>query len=130
VRILFWLLILPFLTLVGAFAASNPEVLTLKLWPFPFQRQVPVYAAVLSAFLLGIVVAALWVWTVGLGDRLARRRVARHERALERETVRLTRELAEKSRTPHSTTDAGQSRREAKGEDKTRARRLVAAGDS
>jgi uncharacterized integral membrane protein len=125
VRILFWLFTLPFLALAGAFAAANHEPLTLKLWPFPFEAQVPVYAAVLGAFFLGLIVAALWFWTASLGDRLARRRLARHERALEEETARLKRELAEKSRVPHATTTAGR----AEGEDSTQARRLIAAGD-
>jgi hypothetical protein len=129
VRILFWLFTIPFLALAGAFAAANHEPLTLKLWPFPFEAQVPVYAAVLGAFFLGLVVAALWFWTAGLGNRLARRRLARHERALEQETARLKRELAETSRVPRATTAAGEPGEEARGENSTRARRLIAAGD-
>ena len=129
-RILFWLFTPPFLALAGAFAAANHEPLTLKLWPFPVEAEVPVYAAVLGAFFLGLVVAALWFWTAGLGDRLARRRLARHERALEQETARLKRELAENSRVPRATTTAGEAGAEARKEDKTQARRLIAAGDS
>ncbi len=121
VRILFWLFTIPFLALAGAFAAANHGSLTLKLWPFPFEAQVPVYGAVLGAFFLGLLVAALWFWTAGLGGRLARRRLARHERALEQETTRLKRELAEKNRAPPAATAAGH--------DDTRARRLIAAGD-
>ncbi len=119
-RILFWLFTIPFLALAGAFAAANHEPLTLKLWPFDLEiPPVPVYAAVLGAFFLGLLVAALWFWTAGLGDRLARRRLARHERALEQETERLRRELAEKDRAPLP----------AAGHDGTRARRIIAAGD-
>jgi uncharacterized integral membrane protein len=121
VRILFWLFTIPFLALAGAFAAANHEPLTLKLWPFSIEAQVPVYAAVLGAFFLGLLVAALWFWTAGLGDRLARRRLARHERALEQETTRLKRELAEKDRAPLPASAAG--------DDGTRARRIIAAGD-
>ena len=122
-RILFWLFTLPFLALAGAFAAANHEPLILKLWPFPIEAPpVPVYAAILGAFMLGLMVAALWFWAAGLGDRLARRRLARHEHALEQETARLKRELAEKSPTPGATPAAQQ--------DDTRARRLIAAGDS
>lgn len=120
-RILFWLFTIPFLALAGAFAAANHQPLTLRLWPFPLEVQVPIYAAVLGAFFLGLLVAALWFWTAGLGDRLARRRSARHQRALEQETTRLKRQLAEKNRAPPAPA--------ATGHDDTRARRLIAAGD-
>ncbi len=121
VRILFWLFTIPFLALAGAFAAANHQPLTLRLWPFPLQAQVPIYAAVLGAFFLGLLVAALWFWTAGLGGRLARRRSARHQRALEQETTRLKRQLAEKNHAPPAAAAAGH--------DDTRARRLIAAGD-
>ncbi|TDI67945.1 MAG: LapA family protein [Alphaproteobacteria bacterium] len=120
-RILFWLFTIPFLALAGAFAAANHQPLTLRLWPFPLEAQVPIYAAVLGAFFLGLLVAALWFWTAGLGGRLARRRSARHQRALEQETTRLKRQLAEKNRAPPAAA--------ATGHDDTRARRLIAAGD-
>ena len=120
-RILFWLFTIPFLALAGAFAAANHQPLTLRLWPFPLEAQVPIYAAVLGAFFLGLLVAALWCWTAGLGGRLARRRSARHQRALEQETTRLKRQLAEKNRAPPAAA--------ATGHDDTRARRLIAAGD-
>ena len=126
VRIIFWLFTLPFLALAGAFAAANHDPLTLILWPFPLEVQVPAYAAILGAFFLGLVVAALWFWTAGLGDRMARRRLARHERALEEETARLKRELAEKSRAPGAMTPAAQAEVEAGAP----VRRLIAAGDS
>ncbi len=119
-RILFWLFTIPFLALAGAFAAANHEPLKLKLWPFPFEAEVPIYAAILGAFFLGLMVAALWFWTMSLGDRLARRRLARNERALEQETSRLKRELAEKDRVP---LPAPQN-----GDDPSRARRVIAAG--
>jgi len=119
-RILFWLFTIPFLALAGAFAAANHQPLTLRLWPFPLEAQVPIYAAVLGAFFLGLLVAALWFWTAGLGGRLARRRSARHQRALEQETTRLKRQLAELNRAPPAA---------AGGHDDTRARRLIAAGD-
>ncbi len=119
-RILFWLFTIPFLALAGAFAAANHAPLTLKLWPFPFEAEVPIYAAILGAFFLGLAVAASWFWTIGLGDRFARRRLARNERALEQETGRLKRELAEKERVP---LPAPQN-----GDGPSRARRVIAAG--
>lgn len=125
VRILFWLITIPFLALAGAFAAANHEALTLKFWPFPLEVQVPVYVAVIGAFLLGLAVAALWFWAAGLGDRLAKRRLMRHERALEQETERLKRELSDKSRILRGTDGTGRPG----GEASTLARRVIAAGD-
>ena len=121
-RILFWLLTIPFLALAGAFAASNHGPLVLKLWPFPFEAEVPVYAAVLGAFLLGIALTALWFKVTGLPGRLQRRRLARHERVLEEETARLKHELAAKSQPPVPAIPAQP--------DDDRARRLIAAGDA
>ncbi len=120
-RILFWLFTIPFLALAGAFAAANHEPLALKLWPFPFEAQVTVYAAVLGAFFLGLLVAALWFWTSGLGVRLARRRAARHEHALEQETARLKHELAEKNRAPPAAATAG--------DNSAKVRQMIAAGE-
>ena len=117
-RIIFWIIAIPALSLAGAFAAANHRPLTLKLWPLPFEAVMPVYAAVLGALFLGLLLSALWFWTARLGDRLARRRQARHERALAQETARLKRELADRGGA--ATAAAG---------DPGGARRLIAAGD-
>jgi uncharacterized integral membrane protein len=94
VRIVFWILTIPFLAAAGAFAAANHQPLTLKFWPLPFEPVVPAYAAVLGAFFMGLLLSGLWFWSAGLRSRLANRRQARRERALEQETARLRRELA------------------------------------
>jgi len=118
VRIIFWILTVPFLAAAGAFAAANHQPLTLKLWPFPFEAEVPVYAAVLGAFFLGLLASALWFWTADLRDRLARRRQARREQALALETARLRRELAA----------SRQGRPDGAQPDDGKAHRLIAAG--
>ncbi len=121
-RILFWIVTVPFLALAGAFAASNHGPVTLRLWPFPFEAEVPVFVAVLGAFLLGIALTAIWFKVTGIGGVLARRRLARHEKALEEETRRLKRELADKAGPGIASLPAAPS-----GEDRTK--RLIAAGD-
>lgn len=120
-RILFWLLTIPLLALAGAFAASNTGPVALRLWPLPVEWQVPVFVAVLGAFLLGIALTAFAFWLGGVPGRLARRRLARHERALEEETARLRHELAVKNQPPLTAVPGP--------EDDAQARRLIAAGD-
>ena len=117
-RLLFWLIAIPVLAFAGAFAAANPDSLTLKLWPLPFELVVPVYVAVLGAFFLGFVIAALWFWAKALPLRLARRRLARHERELEDETRRLRGELETAQRGAADSASDAETRR-----------RLIAAGD-
>lgn len=119
-RFLFWIIALPVLAFVGAFAAANPGPITLRLWPFPYELAMPVYAAVLGAFLAGVLLAALWFWFASLPGKLARRRLARHERQLEDETRRLKEELAVSERRQGGGT--GQGDHEAR-------RRLIAGGD-
>jgi uncharacterized integral membrane protein len=120
-RILFWILTIPFLALAGAFAASNTGPIVLRLWPLPLEWKMPVFVAVLGALILGIALTAVCFWAGSLPGRLARRRLARHERALEEETNRLKHELAIKNQPPIAAVPTP-------GDD-DRARRLIAAGD-
>lgn len=120
-RILFWLLTVPLLALAGAFAASNTGPVVLRLWPLPLEWQVPVFVAVLGAFLLGIALTAFAFWLASVPGRLTRRRLARHERVLKEETERLRHELEVKNQPP-LTAVPGPA-------DDTQARRLLAAGD-
>ena len=121
-RIVFWLLTIPLLAFIGAFASANHQPLVLKFWPFPFEAAMPAYIAILGAFFFGLFLAAILFWTAGLGNRLARRRLARHERALEAETARLKRELAEKERGAVPAIPAQ--------DNNDQARRMIAAGDA
>lgn len=93
--ILFWLIAIPVFAVCGAFAAVNPEPVALKLWPFEGSVSVPLYAAVLGPFFMGLLLAAGFTWLAHIPGRLARWRQGRRERALEEETARLKRALAE-----------------------------------
>jgi uncharacterized integral membrane protein len=92
---LFWIIAVPLLALAGAFAAANHGPVSISLWPLPYKVDIPVYAAVLGAFIGGVVITTLYAWIHGLPVRLERRRLARQERALAEETVRLRARLAE-----------------------------------
>jgi putative membrane protein len=117
-KILFWILALPLLALAGAFAAANPQAVTLRLWPLPFELEMPVYAAVLGALGLGLVVAALYGWISNLSLRWDRHRHVRHERQQEEELTRLRHELEESRRTRPDNDDT-----------EARRRALIAQGD-
>ena len=122
-RIIFWIVTIPSLAIAGAFAATNHQPLTLKFWPLPLEAVVPVYAAVLGAFFLGLLASALWFWTAGLRGRLALRRQARHEHALAQETARLRRELADSRQSPPDAVQPDTAQ-----PDGGKAHRLIAAG--
>ncbi len=87
------LLLLPFLLLLVAFAISNPQPVTLAMWPTDVTLDAPLSIAVLviagAFFLLG----ALVVWLPSLAHR------ARAKRA-ERRVTKLEAELAQQRPTP------------------------------
>ena len=127
-RFIYWIIAVPLLAFAGALAAANPEPVALRLWPFPYELQTPLYAAVLGAFLVGFLIAALWFWLAGLPVRLERRRLARHQRELETETRRLREELA--AARPHAGMPAAGTIPGPQGAARDAgARRLIAAGN-
>ncbi len=120
-RLIFWIIAIPVLALAGAFAAVNQTPVTLKLWPFPFELELPVSAAVLGAFIIGAVITWAYAWFSALGPRLSRYRLARHDRQLAAENARLEEALAAAQR------HAAQA--PAIDSDDKRRRALIAAGD-
>ncbi len=85
-RILFWLIVLPLLALIGLFAAHNAGTTSIVLWPPDRQVTVPVYAAVLAPFLLGIALALAFGALFRLPGRLAAWQAERRIAALEART--------------------------------------------
>lgn len=79
------LLLFPFLVVLVAFALSNPQPVTLGLWPTDLTLEAPLSLATLVIagvfFLLGAVV----VWLPGLGHRIRARRAERRARSLSEE---------------------------------------------
>lgn len=116
-KIVFWIIALPLLALAAAFAAANPQAVSLRLWPLPYEMEVPAYAAVLGAFGLGLLIAGFYGWVSNLALRWDRNRHLRHEKKLEEETEALRAELSEARRQPRPDTEDTEARR-----------RIVAAG--
>lgn len=94
-RFLFWLLTLPLLAAIAAFAVTNREAVSLELWPLPFVVTVPVFLVILAAVAVGLAIGALATWlSAGIQRREMRRR-GRRIAALETEVQTLRRRIAE-----------------------------------
>ena len=94
-RFLFWLLALPLLAAIAAFAVTNRVPVALELWPLPFVVTVPAFLVILVALALGMGIGAAAAWlSAGMRRREMRRRGRRID-ALETEVQTLRRRIAE-----------------------------------
>jgi uncharacterized integral membrane protein len=84
-----FLLAAPFLVLMILFALSNPQQVTLGLWPTDFSWEVPLSIVILLAMALGFVLGALMLWLSVLCQRSRARRAERTARALEAQVQEL-----------------------------------------
>ena len=80
-----FLILLPFLILLIAFALSNPQPVPLGLWPTDYTVEVPVSLAILAAAGLFFFLGALFVWFGTVAARTRHRSAERRARALETE---------------------------------------------
>jgi uncharacterized integral membrane protein len=87
VKLLFWTLVALVAAVLGLFAASNREAVSLALWPLPFVLELPLYLALFAALLIGFVAGALSAWAAGGRKRREARRQRRRVVALEHELV-------------------------------------------
>ena len=83
--------------LVGivVFAVSNSDPVTLKLFPFPFLLELPVYLALTAALAIGVVVGVVVSYVSKLRVRLALRPLLHRSKVVE-----------ERSRSPKNTRKA------------------------
>lgn len=104
VRILSWIIMIPLAAGVVAFTVSNRGMVRLDLWPTPYNLEVPVFAAVLAAAVIGFLSGAV-VSFVAAGRRRARnRQLARMLENSKREEAYL-REQIKKLETPAQVSD-------------------------
>ena len=93
-KLLFWILGIPLIVAIVAFATSNRVPVTLDLWPFPFAIEPPAYAAILGATLIGFLAGGAYAW---ISSAKKRRRACggrRRTKFLERENEDLRQQLA------------------------------------
>ncbi len=95
-RILAWIIAIPFALLATVFAAANRQLVPLDLWPLPGTQEIPAYLLVLVPLLIGTLVGASLTWTSGLRFRLRARTQRRRADELEANLANI-RAKAEKS---------------------------------
>lgn len=69
-RLLSWIITIPLALVLISFAVSNRQEVVLRLWPLPFELQMPLFLAVLGALVLGFVAGGFVAWNA---DRPYRR---------------------------------------------------------
>lgn len=85
-KLIAWLVTLPFLALVVAMAVVNRDPVTLDAWPFPYAIEgVPISVLILSAVGFGVVWGGVGAWFSAGGSRRAARAHLRRAEAAERE---------------------------------------------
>ena len=93
-KILFWIVAVPALAVAMSFGVSNPQSVSLRLWPLVNSVEMPLYAAVAIALFFGLLLGGLIGSFEGLRHRAEARRLARRLRDVETEEARLRGELA------------------------------------
>lgn len=93
-KLLFWILGIPLIVAIVAFATSNRRPVTLDLWPFPFAIEPPAYAAILGATLIGFLAGGAYAWMSAAKKRRRARADGRRTKFLERENEDLRQQLA------------------------------------
>lgn len=93
-KLLFWILGIPLIGAIVAFATSNRAPVTLDLWPFPFAIEPPAYAAVFGATFIGFLAGAAYAWIWAAKKRRRARADGHRTKFLERENEDLRKQLA------------------------------------
>jgi uncharacterized integral membrane protein len=97
-KVLSWLISVPFAVIVILFAISNFETVTLNVWPVPFAVDAPLYLVVLVSVLFGVLWGGVAAWISG-GKARARMRMAEMKaEQTARENRRLAQALETKTR--------------------------------
>jgi hypothetical protein len=82
-RLLRLLVALPFLAVLVSFVLSNPETVTIRLWPTDLAQPMPLSIAILSAMAVAFLLGALLIWFNALAARYAASRATARVAALE-----------------------------------------------
>ncbi|GAB2177345.1 LapA family protein [Dongia sp. agr-C8] len=72
-----WIVTLPIIAIVTAFAVMNRQEVALNLWPLPWDFAVPVFLLTLLLILFGFCFGVLVMWFTGANQRRQLRAVKR-----------------------------------------------------
>ncbi len=64
-RFLSWIVMVPFTLIVVVFSAVNTRLTSLDLWPLPFTVDLPLFALILSVFVVGFIWGGVISWLSG-----------------------------------------------------------------
>ncbi|VBB68677.1 hypothetical protein RIEGSTA812A_PEG_150 [invertebrate metagenome] len=92
-RILSWIVSLPFAAVLGVFAVSNRANVRLDLWPLPFGLEVPIYLIALGPLAVGFLLGLATTWVASGRLRVRIRARNREVRMLEQRTEALKHQL-------------------------------------
>lgn len=98
-RYVSWIVTVPLAAVVISFAVSNRDPAVLKLWPLPFELEMPVFLPVLGALVFGFVAGGFIAWWSGGRYRRLARRQNNKLRRLSAEADALKAREAEQSET-------------------------------
>jgi lipopolysaccharide assembly protein A len=90
-KIVFWIFTFIVVIFTIDFVMTNSQPATFGSWLLPWQAELPVGLAVLSALVLGLLVGGLLAWSTGGRARRRARQAERRAESLERELSGLVR---------------------------------------
>lgn len=78
-----------FAVLVILFAMSNPDSVTLRIWPVPYELEAPAFLIALAGAALGVIWGGFAAWGAGVKARMRLRRAEVRTEAALRDVRRL-----------------------------------------
>ena len=99
-RLLIWIVLLALIFAAMAFAVSNAGTVTLSLLPFVASWEAPLYAVVMAALAIGLLIGVVYGWLMGGTSRRRARALARENKALTAELEDLRTERTRALRGP------------------------------
>jgi putative membrane protein len=74
-RFLYWIIAIPLAVLIAVFAVSNRALVTISLWPLPFEVDLPLFLPIMVALLVGLGIGFAFEWLLQGKHRRAARRM-------------------------------------------------------
>jgi uncharacterized integral membrane protein len=88
-----WIVTLPLMLVVVIFSLANRGDVSLDLWPFKESITLPLFLPLLGAMFVGLLIGGAVAWLSGARNRRRARELRFDKSHLEREVIRLKREV-------------------------------------